>query len=103
MWLNKNNLKQILKPLFPVFPLFFTFKNIGLEDVRFISKKILLLLLPFIFVLSLSLIGIGLFSFITWSTPNGYYFPFVTGGEMQGVFDRVLLLIGVLLMVFENE
>ena len=38
-------------------------------------------------------------SFLIWDLPDSWYLPFVTGGSIQRIFDRLLLLMGILLIV----
>jgi hypothetical protein len=42
-------------------------------------------------------------SFILWKLPTSYYFPFITGGEVQGYIDRGLLIIGIIILTFNYE
>jgi hypothetical protein len=77
--------------------------NTTKKDWLFIAKKLFLLVLPFILVLSVFYIFAFIFSFIYWHLPDNYYFPFLTGDEIQRVFDRVLLVIGILLMIFISD
>ena len=38
-------------------------------------------------------------SFLIWDLPASWYLPFSTGGSIQRIFDRLLLLMGILLIV----
>ena len=97
-------LKYLIILLFPLVSPIKRLINSSKEDWLFLGKKILLLVLPFIFMLSIFYIFVFIFSFTIWRLPDNYYFPFLTGGEVQRVFDRVCLLIGIFLMVFtEND
>lgn len=93
-------LKNLLSILFPIVLPIQNLINTSKSDWAFIGKKILLLVLPFIVVLSVIYPIMFVFCFISWQLPEKYYFPFLTGGEIQAAFDRLLLLIGILSMIF---
>lgn len=38
-------------------------------------------------------------SFLIWDLPNNWYLPFISGGSVQRIFDRLLLLTGILLVI----
>lgn len=57
-------------------------------------SPIILITLTFNFLLLVT-------SFVFWHFPDSWYLPFVTGGEIQSIFDRVFLLFGIFLM-FDN-
>jgi hypothetical protein len=41
-------------------------------------------------------------AFIGWQLPDHFYIPFM-GGHLQGHFDRLMLLIGILMAFSKNE
>jgi hypothetical protein len=89
------------KHIFPTLQVITLLKD---RDTRlWIGKKLFMLILPFIVVLTLlySIILVG--CFIAWTLPVRWYFPFITGGDIQAMFDRTFLLIGVMLMFYVSE
>lgn len=93
-------MKIKIKQIFPILQNITSLKD---RDTMFwVGRKLFMLILPFIVILTLLYLIVLVGSFITWTLPVRWYFPFITGGDIQGMFDRLLLLIGVMLMFLEN-
>lgn len=95
-------MKNIIKHIFPVSAII-SLINTDKETWLWFGNLILTILFPLIFVTTLMTIMTLVGSFIMLKIPNHMYFPFVTGGEMQSMTDRMLLLIGVVLVIFKKQ
>ena len=89
-------MKNILKHIAP-FSMINTLSGINKKTWKNIGYNILLILTPLIFVTSIMFLGCVVGSFLLWKLPENYYFPFVTGGYVQHMFDRLLLGIGIII------
>ena len=91
--LKMNSIKEILKATF-----FVSLTTIVTPK----NKKILLLFLfPFLLVTIIFNISIIFFAFLFWKEPNSFYFPFLTGGVIQHLFDRFIFFVGIFLIFDE--
>lgn len=102
VWMKiKSYLKLLWYSFFPV-KMFLILKNTDKEIWKLIGKNILgifgPLLIFFIFFNMLLLMG----SFLLWTTPHRWYMPFC-GGSNQMIFDRLLLLVGLIIVVFKKQ
>jgi hypothetical protein len=94
----KSTIKTVLNNLFFI-NIFNDLKSIDKETFKFIGGKIFLFLFPLIFVTIVFNFSIICYMFLSWDIPNSFYFPFITGGDFQGFFDRLLTLIGFMFML----
>lgn len=91
-----------MKEIFKYNPVYLVIKNLfngGIKTLGAIGYHIILMLAPLLFITGLIFMFLVVGSFILWRLPEHYYFPFVTGGELQRVFDRILLGVGVLISI----
>jgi len=93
-------MKNILKYIAP-YQLYLTIKNTNRRTWENVLWNLFIIIWPmlmvFIFFNGLLLVA----SFIGWQWPDNFYIPF-TGGNLQGHFDRTLLVIGVLMCIFKE-
>ena len=76
--------------------LFLTLKNTEKTYWMWLLRGIFMIISPllFIFIVFNGLLLVG--AFIGWQWPNHFYIPFM-GGHFQGHFDRLMLIIGILM------
>ena len=89
-----------MKEIFKCNPVYLVIKNLFNRDRKTLSTigyHIILMLAPLLFITGLIFMFSVVGSFILWKLPEHYYFPFVTGGELQRMFDRILLGVGILI------
>jgi hypothetical protein len=82
--------------------LILTLKNTEKKYWMWLLKGIFMVISPllFIFIMFNGLLLVG--AFIVWQLPDHFYIPFM-GGHLQGHFDRLMLLIGILMAFSKNE
>lgn len=93
-------MKYILNHLFP-FSIIKKLMEIDKETWRWFGYNILVTFLPLICITIAFNSLLLLFSFVHWTLPDSFYFPFLTGGELQGHFDRLFLAVGVMIAIFK--
>lgn len=71
--------------------------------IKKILRRLGIALSPLIIATTLITILTIIGSIFLAKLPMRYYFPFITGGELQGFFDRGLLIIGIIIALFQNE
>lgn len=89
----------------PITIIYQSLKNIS------VNKKIMIeftkisfkILLPLIISTIIFYFGITIISIALWHTPDNFYFPFLTGGVEQGVFDRSMFMFGIAFAIFDNN
>jgi hypothetical protein len=93
-------MKEILKYIAP-YQLYLTIKNTNKQTWENVLWSLFIIIWPvlmvFIFFNGLLLVA----SFIGWKWPDSFYIPF-NGSNLQGHFDRSLLVVGVLMCVFKE-
>ena len=93
----KNFIKQISS-----IQLFLTLKNTEKEYWMWLLKGVFRIISPllFMFIVFNGLLLVG--AFIGWQWPDHFYIPFM-GNSFQGHFDRLMLVIGILMSFSKNE
>ena len=98
---KENKILSIILTIFPV-SMFMRLKDIEMEDWKEFGKIILIVIAPLLIIFSMFNLILLVGSFIMWQWPDHFYLPFY-GGNMQLAFDRLLLLIGILIAVFKKD
>jgi amino acid permease len=93
----KNFIKHI-----SLVQLFLTLKNTEKEYWMWLLKGIFRIISPllFVFIVFNGLLLVA--AFIGWQWPNHFYIPFM-GSSLQGHFDRLMLIIGIIIAFSKDE
>jgi len=98
---KENKLKTALSAFFPI-SMFMRLKDIEMDDWKELGNIILIVIAPLLIVFSIFNLILLVGSFIMWQWSDHFYLPFY-GSNMQLAFDRLLLLIGILIAVFKKD
>ena len=98
---KENKLKSIFLSLSPVTVIMWL-KDAEIKYWKEFGKTILSIIAPLliIFLMINTLLLIG--TFVIWRWPDHFYLPFY-GGKIQSTFDRLMLLVGVVIAVFKKD
>lgn len=98
---KENKLKTVLSSFFPI-SMFMRLKDIEMDDWKELGNTIFIIIAPLLIIFSMFNLILLVGSFVMWHWPDHFYLPFY-GGNMQSAFDRLLLLIGILIAVFRKD
>lgn len=98
---KENKILSIILAIFPI-SMFMRLKDTEMDDWKEMGKIALTVIAPLLIVFSMFNLILLVGSFIMWQWPDHFYLPFY-GSNMQLAFDRLLLLIGILIAVFRKD
>lgn len=98
---KENKILSIILTIFPI-SMFMRLKDTEMDDWKEMGKIALTVIAPLLIVFSMFNLILLVGSFIMWQWPDHFYLPFY-GSNMQLAFDRLLLLIGILIAVFRKD
>ena len=85
-----------LKDILPFSTILNTLKN------KKLWNKLLVIIYPLISVTIILNVILVIMGFVFFEVPDNWYIPFM-GGKVQGVFDRIIIVIGIVLMFFDKD